>query len=210
MGEAMFEHRTDAGRRLAAVVRERASDADIVLAIPRGGLPVAHPVAAELDVPLSVVVARKLGAPNNPELAIGAVAPDGSRWLHEDLVKRLGVDEAYIDRIAREEAENAREKEERYLGGDEPPLDGATVVLVDDGVATGATAHACIDRLRSVGAHRIVLAVPVGPPESLERFEREVDEVIALSRPAAFGAVGSHYRSFEQVSDDEALQYLDR
>ena len=206
----MFDDRTDAGRRLAAAIRDRGIDADIVLAIPRGGLPVARPVADELGVPLSVVVARKVGAPMNPELAIGAVAPDGSVWLNDELLRRLRIDDAYLERAIEEEAEQAAEKERRYLGTDPPDLRGATAVLVDDGVATGSTARACIERLRAAGAERIVLAVPVGPPDSLSRFEREVDDVIALERPTTFGAVGQYYRSFDQVPDENAVQYLDR
>ncbi|PSP77469.1 phosphoribosyltransferase [Halobacteriales archaeon QS_1_68_20] len=205
----MFEDRTDAGRRLAAALADGGVEADVVLTIPRGGLPVGSAVADELDAPLDIVVAEKIGAPNNPELAVGAVAGDGSRWLNEDLIDRLGVPEAYLDREAQREAENAREKVDAYRGGDPTAdLTGRRVVLVDDGVATGATAIACLRQITAQDPPRVVFAVPVGPPQALDVLEREADEVVILESPRRFGAVGRHYRSFPQVSNEEALTYL--
>ncbi|WP_135827139.1 phosphoribosyltransferase [Halorussus ruber] len=206
----MFQNRTDAGRQLADLLDDHDVDADVVLGIPRGGLPVARPVADALDAPLDVIVASKIGAPNNPELAIGAVASDGSVWRNDDLIDRLGVDEEYVERERQSEAEAAREKLERYRGTDDPPdLEGKLVVVVDDGLATGATTTAALRQVREAGASRVVLAVPVGSPDSVERLQSEADEVVVLETPPHFSAVGQFYESFAQVSDEEAMEYLD-
>lgn len=205
----MFTDRTEAGERLAAHLQERGVSADVVLAIPRGGLPVARPVADALDARLSVVVARKLGAPGNPELAIGAVAADGSVWYNDDLVARLGVDDEYLERIVEQERTAAAEKLARYPAGDHD-LDGRRVLVVDDGVATGATTRACLRQVRATDAAWVGLAVPVGPPDSLAELETEADDVYALETPRSFGAVGAHYRNFSQVTDEEAIEYLER
>ncbi|MDG5760997.1 phosphoribosyltransferase family protein [Natronococcus sp. A-GB1] len=206
----MFANRSDAGDRLAAELEDRRIEADVVLGIPRGALPVARPVADALEADLDVVVARKLGAPSNPELAIGAVASDGSVWLNDDLVERLGVSESYLADVREREATNAREKADRYRGGEPlPELAGKRVVVVDDGVATGATAIACLRQVREAGAERVVLAVPVGSPESVADLESEADEVIALVAPGNFRAVGQFYREFGQVTDEEAVGYLE-
>jgi putative phosphoribosyl transferase len=207
----MFADRSDAGEQLAAALERRGLDADVVLGIPRGALPVARPVADALEADLDVVVARKMGAPNNPELALGAVASDGSVWQNDDLIRRLGVSEAYLESIRETEAENARQKADRYRSGDDlPDLAGRRVVVVDDGVATGATAIACLRQVREAGADTVVLAVPVGSPDSVETLHAEADDVIALRTPGSFRAVGQFYRRFGQVSDEEAIRYLDR
>ncbi|AHF98847.1 phosphoribosyl transferase [Halostagnicola larsenii XH-48] len=206
----MFADRTDAGDRLAAELERRGTKADVVLGIPRGALPVARPVADALDADLDVVVARKLGAPNNPELAVGAVASEGSVWHNDPLIGRLGVSESYLESVEADEIENAREKADRYRETPGlPDLEGTHVVVVDDGVATGATAIACLRQVREANAARVTLAVPVGPPGSLADLEDEADEVIALRTPADFRAVGQYYRTFGQVTDEEAIEYLD-
>ena len=206
----MFKDRTDAGRQLADLLRDHDVEVDVVLGIPRGGLPVARPVADALGVPLDVVVASKIGAPNNPELAIGAVASDGSIWRNDDLIDRIGVGEAYVERERESETEVAREKLERYRGTAEPPdLNGKRVLVVDDGLATGATVTAALRQIRAAGASYVVLAVPVGSPDSVERLRAEADEVIAVETPPHFGAVGQFYESFRQVSDEEATSYLE-
>ncbi len=206
----MFEDRTDAGERLAEELEARGVEADIVLGIPRGALPVARPVADALGAPLDVVVASKIGAPNNPELAVGAAASDGSIWLNDDLVERLGVPEEHLETERQNEAEAAREKAERYRDdGRLPDLDDDRVVIVDDGMATGATAIACLRQVREAGASNVVLAVPVASPDSLERIETEADAVVALKTPEDFRAVGQYYRNFGQVSDEEAISYFD-
>jgi predicted phosphoribosyltransferase len=206
----MFKNRTDAGERLADVLDDHDVEADVVLAIPRGGLPVGRVVADRLGVPLDIVAARKLGAPQNPELAIGAVASDGTVWLNESLIGDLGVGDAYVEERIEREREAALEKVERYRGT-RPPLDlrGKTVLLVDDGVATGATTIACLRQLRDADAERVVLAVPVAPPDTVERLRTEADEVVCVETPPHFGAVGQFYESFEQVSDERARTYLE-
>lgn len=210
MTDLPFADRTDAGEHLAALLDERGIAADLVLAIPRGGLPVGRAVADALSAPLDVAVARKVGAPGNPELAVGAVGPDGTLWRNDDLIARLDVSEGYVDSEAAREAEAAREKRARYRG-DRDPLDlaGKTVLIVDDGIATGATAVACVRQAHAAGADRVIVAVPVAPPEAVSELRGEADEVIALSTPANFGAVGRFYRSFEQVPDGVAMTYLD-
>ncbi len=206
----MFQDRTDAGERLGAELSRRGVEADVVLGIPRGGLPVARPVAEELGADVDVVVASKIGAPGNPELAIGAVSSDGSVWLNDALVHRLGVPETYIDAQREEEAAYARGKAERYRNGEYvPDLEGERVVVVDDGVATGATARACLREVEEAGAERVVLAVPVGSPDSVAEIESEADDVVALETPADFRAVGQFYREFGQVSDQKAMGYLE-
>ncbi|RLM53926.1 phosphoribosyltransferase [Halobellus sp. Atlit-31R] len=205
----MFEDRTDAGRQLADVLGDRGVTADVVLAIPRGGLPVGRVVADALDVPLDIVAARKLGAPQNPELGIGAVASDGTVWLNESLIGDLRVSDTYVDAQIEREREAAAAKIERYREGRSAPgLAGKTVLVVDDGVATGATTTACIRQVKNAGAERVILAVPVGPPDTVERLREEADEVICVDEPSYFGAVGQFYDSFTQVSDDEARSYL--
>lgn len=206
----MFDDRADAGRQLADLIEGHDVEADIVLAIPRGGLPVGRAVADALAVPLDIVAARKLGAPGNPEFAIGAVASDGTVFLNDEYIDQLGVDESYVDDAIERERAAAQEKVDRYRG-ERPPLDlhDKTVVVVDDGVATGATTIACLRQIRAAGAARVVLAVPVGPPDTIERLGAEADEILCVETPPSFMAVGQFYASFTQVSDDEAMRYLD-
>lgn len=207
----MFTDREDAGHRLADDLGARGVEADLVLAIPRGALPIGRVVADRLSAPLDVIVAEKIGAPNNPELAIGAVAGDGSYWLNDDLVARLGVSEEYVERQRAREAGNAREKVELYREGDPTPdLSGRRVLVVDDGVATGATAIACLRQVRAADAERVVFGVPVGPEEAFAELRDEADELVIVEVPDSFGAVGRHYRSFPQISNEEALTYLER
>ena len=208
---AMFHDRTEAGEQLGEALEDRDIEADIVLAIPRGGLPLGRTVADALSLPLDIIVARKIGAPRNPELAIGAVGSDGSVWLNDNLISRVGVDDAYLQEQQEIEAENAREKAERYRGDrPAPDLTGKRVVIVDDGVATGATTMACIRLARESGAEAVILAVPVGPPDSIADLREEADTVVCLETPEYFQAVGQFYDRFDQVTDEEAMQYLDR
>lgn len=207
---AMFHDRSEAGQQLGEELVSRDIDADIVLAIPRGGLPLGRSVADALSLPLDIIVARKIGAPHNPELAIGAVGSDGSVWLNDDLIARVAVDNAYLEEQKEIEAENAREKAERYRGDrPAPDLEGKRVIIVDDGVATGATTMACIRLARESGAKRVILAVPVGPPDSINDLRTGADTVICLETPEYFQAVGQFYDRFDQVTDEEAMEYLD-
>jgi len=205
----MFQNRTAAGERLADTLASEGVDADIVLAIPRGGLPVGRPVADRLGVPFGVVVASKIGAPGNPEYAIGAVAEDGTVWLDDDVVDRLTIDEAYLETESERERAVAEEKAESYRDGPRPSFTGERVVVVDDGVATGATMRACLQLVRDDGPELLVVAVPVGPPDTLAALGEIADRVVAVERPPQFRAVGAHYRDFDQVSDEEAIEYLD-
>ncbi|WP_340101457.1 phosphoribosyltransferase [Salinibaculum salinum] len=205
-----FTDRTQAGEQLGDALRERDLHVDIVLAIPRGGLPLGRAVADALDVPLDIVVASKIGAPGNPEYAIGAVASDGTVWRNEEAFRGTGSNEEYFENERTKEAENARQKADRYRGDrPEPDLAGKTVAVVDDGVATGSTARACLKMLGETDAERIVLAVPVGPPDSIDELEAMADEVVCLETPSSFRGVGQFYDRFEQVSDEEAMAYLE-
>lgn len=206
----MFTDRTDAGRQLADALVHHGIDADLVLAVPRGGLPVGRAVADALEAPLEVVVARKVRAPDNPELALGAVAADGTAIINDELVEALGLGDGVVREGIERERVAAEAKLARYRTGRPPlELDGKTVVVVDDGVATGATMVACLRSVRGGGVRRLVLGVPVGPPDTLARLEAEADAVVCLETPADFGAVGQFYASFEQVSDEAALAYLE-
>ncbi|MFB6086552.1 MAG: phosphoribosyltransferase [Halodesulfurarchaeum sp.] len=205
-----FTDRTEAGEQLGTAFRERGIDVDLVLAIPRGGLPVGRAVADTLGAPLDIVVASKIGAPKNPEYAIGAVASDGTVWRNEQAIQRTGADEVYFDRERKREAEYAREKAERYRkGSSRPDLHGSTVAVVDDGVATGSTMRACLKMLSGSGAERIVVAVPVGPPDTIGDLEAMADEVLCLETPSRFRGVGQFYDRFDQVSDEQAMSHLD-
>lgn len=205
-----FADRSEAGKRLGEALSEEGVEADLVLAVPRGGLPVGRAVADVLDLPLDVVAAKKMGAPHNKELAVGAAASDGSVWLNERIIRELGVSDDYLSGERERATEVAREKEERYRGeriGED--IVGKRVVVVDDGVATGATTIACVRRVKAAGAESVVLAVPVGAEESLSRLEDEADGVVCLRVPESFGAVGQFYEDFGQVTDEVAMGYLE-
>lgn len=205
-----FTDRTEAGEELGEALRGHDIDADIVLAIPRGGLPLGRAVADALDTPLDIVVAKKIGAPGNPEYAMGAVTSDGSVWRNEEAFGFGGGDEDYFEQKRQEEATNAKAKADRYRGDrPEPDLANKTVVLVDDGVATGSTAMACLQQIRNADADRVVVAVPVGPPDTLRELEELADDVICLKEPGGFRGVGQFYERFGQVSDEEAMTYLE-
>jgi putative phosphoribosyl transferase len=204
----LFLDRRDAGRRLAESLRDIDAERVTVLGIPRGGVEVAAEVADELDGALDVVVPRKLGAPGNPELGIGAVA-EGVVVLDERLISMLGVGSDYLDReIGVQREEIARR--ERLYRGDRPPaeLTGALAIVVDDGVATGGTASAALRWARSRGADEVMLAVPVAPPDAVQRLAREADSVRVLLVPERFSAVGQWYLSYDQVPDERVIELL--
>ena len=206
----IFADRVEAGERLAKALVHHAGTSSVVLAIPRGGVIVGEIVARALGAPLDVVVPRKIGAPGNPELGIGAVAP-GVRVLDPAALALLGVSEGYLEReIAIQEAEIERRQHAYRDGRAAQPVHGKVAIVVDDGVATGSTAVAALRWARAQGASHVVFAVPVAPPQSLPRLQAEADEVIALETPEPFFAVGEWYRDFAQTTDDEVVAALAR
>src|SRR5262245_45205664 len=206
----IFADRVEAGERLGDALRHLADSDPVVLAIPRGGVIVGEAVARTLDAPLDVVVPRKVGAPGNPELAIGAVAP-GIRVLDRRMVGGLGVSDAYLEReIAEQEVEIERRQQAYRQGRPPQPLRGRVAIVVDDGVATGSTAVAALRWARTQDAEGVVLAVPVAPPQSLERLRAEADELVVLETPSPFFAVGEWYRDFDQISDRQVVDALAR
>jgi predicted phosphoribosyltransferase len=207
-GGWVFEDREDAGRRLARSLRDLALVDPVVVGIPRGGVPVAAAVAAALGVRLDVLVVRKLGVPAQPELAMGAIAEGGVLFLDEDLVESLGVRPAEVADVQEREAAVVRARVKRLRGGRGGwALRARTVVIVDDGVATGATAAAACQVARARGAARIVVATPVGAPEALQRLAI-ANDVVCLLQPETFRAVGEFYRRFNATSDDEVAELL--
>ena len=208
----MFADREDAGNRLARAVLALGDLGDaIVLGLPRGGVPVARVVADAIGASLDVLVVRKLGAPGHPEYAIGAIGPGGIRVVDQGAAAAVGARDEAIARIeARETAELLR-REERYRA-DRAPLDltGRTAIVVDDGVATGATAGVACRVARALGAARVILAVPVAPADWASRLAGVADDLVAVETPRDFWAVGQHYRDFRQTGDDEVLAALRR
>lgn len=207
--ETRYRDRIEAGAVLARHLERYRGQRPVVLGIPRGGVPVAAEVARRLAGELDVVVARKLGAPRHEELAIGAVTADGGRFLNDDVIRALGVTDEYLSRVTEEQMREARSREQRFRGGRAPaPLAGRTVILVDDGLATGATMRAAVRAVRARAPARLVVAVPVGAASTCTTLAGESDEVVCPSRPEPFVAIGLHYFDFEQVSDDEVVALL--
>ena len=205
-----FTNRRDAGQALARHLRAYALKPDaVVLALPRGGVPVAYEIARELDLPLDLFIVRKLGVPRYEELAMGAIASGGARVLNDEVIHRLNISEEEIDAVAaREQLE--LERREREYRGEIPPLDvsGKTVILVDDGLATGSTMRAAIQALRQKNAGQIVVAVPVGAPDSCAKISAEADHVVCAVQPEDFQAVGAWYEDFSQTTDAEVVELL--
>ena len=208
----LFRDRRDAGRLLAEKLAAYANRPDVlVLALPRGGVPVAYEVARRLGAPLDVFVVRKLGVPGHEELAMGAVATGGVRVLNDQLVEQLGIPDQMIDAVAARERQELARRERLYRGGRPPPdVRGRTVILVDDGLATGATMYAAIEALRKQNPGRIVVAVPTASPETCEEMKVKADHVICAITPDPFQAVGRWYQDFSQTSDEEVADLLAR
>lgn len=206
----MFRNRTEAARQLVDVLETHDFAADVVLAIPRGGVPIGRVVADRRGIPLDVVVARKLSPQDDEAFAIGAVTADGTLWLDEATVDRLDVTDDYINAEIFRERGQARETADRYRHGrPNVDIDGKDTVIVDDGVATGATTEASVRAVKENGAASVTVAVPVGPPDALERLRATADDVVCVESPPHFRAVSQFYDTFRQVSDDEALACLD-
>ena len=207
-----FLDRNDGGKSLARKLRTYAGDpALLVLALPRGGVPVGYEVAKALNAPLSVFIVRKLGAPGQEELAMGAIASGGNRVLNEDVVRSLDITRAQIDQVAEREEAELRRREQLYLG-DQPGLDptGKRVILVDDGLATGATMRAAVLALRQLKPALICVAVPIGAREACDQLKTEADDVVCADMPAPFYAIGTWYSNFLQTTDDEVREYLQK
>src|SRR6195256_183876 len=207
-----FRNRNEAGRFLAEQLTMYASPPDVlVLALPRGGVPVAYEVARALAAPLDVFLVRKLGVPGYEELAMGAVATGGVRVLNDQLIERLGIPEQLIDAVAARELQELARRERLYRDGRPPPdISGRTVILIDDGLATGATMQAAIEALRQQNPARIVVAVPTGSPDTCEEMKAKADDVICAITPEPFQAVGRWYRDFSQTTDEEVEALLAR
>ena len=210
--ERFFNDRQDAGRYLAKQLAhlKEARDA-VVLALPRGGVPVAYEIAEALHLPLDVFLVRKLGAPIYEELAMGAIASGGVRVMNDEVVRKLGISEEMIEAVTEEEERELHRREIEYQGDREPlNLEGKIAILVDDGLATGASMRAAVQALRQHHPSRIVMAVPVGAPETCALFSKEVDEVVCGTTPENFTAVGRWYADFRQTTDEEVCELLDR
>lgn len=207
----LFHDRTDAGIRLADRLQSVRADRPIVLALPRGGVPVAFEIARRLEAPLDVLIVRKVGAPGNPEYGLGAVAEDGTRWIDEPRMREAGYSLRDLAPVAEREAAETRRRAAAYRHG-RPPLElrGRPVLLVDDGVATGGTLRVAIRAVRARDPRRVTVALGVAPRDTLRQLEKEADQVLAILVPETFFAVGEWYVRFDQVSDLEVEQLLER
>jgi putative phosphoribosyl transferase len=205
----LFVDRVDAGRRLASALKDLVDKDAVVLAIPRGGVVVGYEVAKALDIPLDIIIPRKIGAPGNPELAIGAMTEDGTVLLDERIVESLLVSEEYI----RQESEAQKAEIQRRLTlyrGDVPypVLENRSVIIVDDGIATGSTMKAALASVRNRGARSVIVAIPVGPPSTIRELEEKADVVVCLRTPEPFYAIGQFYANFAQTSDEQVTRLL--
>jgi len=209
----LFRNRSEAGKLLAERLLSFAKARPIIYALPRGGLPVAEEVARRLDAPLDIILVRKLGAPGHEELAIGAIV-DGSAptvILHNDLIAELHVPEDYLKAAERQALSEIERRRRLYMRDRSAPSpNGRTVIIVDDGLATGATMEAAVYAMRQANAAQIIVAIPVAPGDTIEKFRALCDDVIALETPYPFWSVGSWYQSFPQLTDEEVIASLDR
>jgi len=204
-----FSDRVDAGKRLALALKKLTFRRGIVLAIPRGGVVVGFEIARVLNLPLDVIIPRKIGAPDNPELAIGAMTEDGTTILDSNLIAYLGVNKGYLE----EESERQKLEIERRLkvyrqDMPYPNLKGLDVIIVDDGIATGSTMKAALASVKNRGAASVTIAVPVGPPSTILELEKQANKVVCLFSPELFQAIGQFYADFSQTSDQEVIQLL--
>lgn len=210
MREAPFKDRADAGRLLAEQLSAYANRPDVlVLALPRGGVPVAFEIAHELHAPLDIFLVRKLGVPGHEELAMGAIATGGVCVLNKEVISYLGISQEEIEPVAATEQKELERRERIYRDNRPPPdLQGRTVILVDDGLATGSTMHAAVEAARKQSPARIVVAVPIAAPAVCNDFKEEVDEIVCGLTPESFFAVGFWYQDFSQTTDEEIRELL--
>lgn len=205
-----YANRAEAGELLASALTQYRGQNVLVLGIPRGGVPVASAVAQAIDADLDVIVARKIGAPRQPELAIGAVTANGGLYLDDEAVSFLAVDHQYLNQEIAHQSSVARQREERFRNGMVPPCtEGRTVIIVDDGLATGATMRAAVRSVTKQRPERLVVAVPVGSRQACDELTKEADEIICLTAPAPFWAVGLHYEDFTPVEDEDVQRILE-
>lgn len=213
MMETYFLDRKEAGRKLTERLRQFKEKPSVILALPRGGVPIGFEVAQALEAPLDLVLVRKIGAPYQPELAIGAVV-DGPHALtvtNDEVIELLEVPETYIEDETARQLKEIERRREIYLGGrPRPSVDGRIAIVVDDGIATGATVRAALKSVRLGVPAKLVLAVPVAPPDTIEKLREEVDELICLLTPDYFGAISQFYLNFHQVEDDEVVELMNR
>ncbi len=208
-----FENRSDAGRRLARELVRYKDQRPVVLALPRGGVPVAAEIAAALEAPLDLIVVRKVGVPFQPELAMGAIVEGGAPIIvrNEDVLALASIEEADFRSVCERELGEIERRRQRYLGRRERPvIAGRTAIVVDDGIATGATMRAALQATRQRNPKTLVLAIPVAPTDTLAALRGEADEIVCLEHHAAFGAIGYYYADFGQISDEEVVEFLAR
>jgi putative phosphoribosyl transferase len=205
-----FEDRRDAGRKLAAKLTRFRDGRCVVFGLPRGGVPVGYEISRSLGAPLDVFVSRKLGAPDQPEFGIGAVAAGGVRVLSTEVIRRLGIPDEYVERVTAQEIAEVNRRL-RFFRGGRPEIEvaGRTVILVDDGLATGVTAHAAVEALKKRKPGRLILAAPVCAAQTAQLFAPRVDELLCLVSPSDLGAIGLWYRNFDQTTDQEVVQLLE-
>jgi predicted phosphoribosyltransferase len=206
-----FTDRSEAGRKLAAALGGYKDQQPVILALPRGGVPVAAEVAATLSAPIDLILVRKIGVPYQPELAMGAVVDGGAPIIvrNEDVIRLAGIDESSFKAVCDSELAEIERRRQRYLGGRERvEVAGQTAIVIDDGVATGATTRAALRATRARNPKRLVLAVPVAPTDSLAALRSDADDVICLEDHEFFGAIGLYYADFRQVSDEEVMRIL--
>jgi putative phosphoribosyl transferase len=207
-----YKNRVDAGLQLAEALKQCAYRPDVVvLALPRGGVPVAYEIAKALDAPLDLLLVRKLGVPGREELAMGAIATGGTRVLNAEITREMTVSEAELDRVAAQELQTLQHREQAYRHERPvPEIHGRCVILVDDGLATGATMRAAIAAVRQNAPAEIVVAVPIAPPDTITSLSEEVDYVVCLATPQPFISIGRWYKDFAQVTDAEVCDLLER
>ncbi|RLG03162.1 MAG: phosphoribosyltransferase [Thaumarchaeota archaeon] len=207
----IFRDRLNAGERLAGLLSDYEGERTAVIAIPRGGVEVGYVVASKLSSPLEVTVPRKIGSPADPELAVGAIAEDGTIYIDEEVSKMIGIRDDWIRIEAERELQEVKRRIEVYRGGKPlPSLKGYTILLVDDGIATGATIIATARFLRKLEPEKLVIAAPVAPPEAVPKLSREADDLRFVETPSPFFAIGQFYQDFSQLSDAQVLEYLSR